>query len=1421
MSLYAEYYTLASRVSGLGEIDFDALPTVTGTVSKLATRYSEESFWEGGPEDNFAARYTGLLNIKSGGTYTFFLTSDDGSALYINGERVINNDGMHGDIELRVALDLGAGMHDIEIRYFDGGWDASLQLEWVGPDSDGQRQIIEGDAFVQKTVEEDTDSGTSEESTDTNTNGAASHDTGDSTDLGSDNSQISGLAASYFKVSGKISSLSDVDFDTTPTETENVERLATLREKGSFWEGGPRNKFAAHYAGNLNVEIGGTYTFYLTSDDGSALYINGEPVIDNDGLHATREQRVTLELDAGAHDIEIFYFEYRGRASLQLEWAGPDSDGQRQIIEGDAFSHNVAGDDLDTGGNGSDDPGDDTDTGDSGSDDPGDDTDTGGSGSGDAGDDTDTGDNGSDDAGDDTDTGDSGSDDAGDDTGTGGSGSDDAGDDTDTGDSGSDDAGDDTNTGGSGSDSTQMSGLAAHYFVLPHAIAGLSEVDFNSPPNATNIVSRLATRYSEKSFWEGGPEDNFAARYTGYLNVVSAGLYTFFLTSDDGSALYLNGEQVINNDGMHGDVELQVTLELEIGAHDIELLYFDSGWEASLQLEWAGPDSDGQRQIIEGNAFSHNVAGDDTDTGGNGSDDPGDDTDTGGSGSGDAGDDTDTGDSGSGDAGDDTDTGDSGSDDPGDDTDTGDSGSDDPGDDTDTGGNGSDDPGDDTDTGGSGSGDAGDDTDTGDSGSDDPGDDTDTGGSGSDDPGDDTDTGGSGSGVGSGSLSNPSIGVGLTGIADWSSENPFLDVFKSARPWIGHEPERWGGVDYQELLAAGVLDENGWPTEIPSGVDRIGTHIFTAQPTESTSVAGRYRLTYDGEGELAINGVYNIQYGDGEIWFEYDPGATETVSIDIMATAPNGNYIRNITVVHEDNISALEAGEIFNPNFLNIVDDMRSLRFMDWMDTNFSSQSEWSDRPEIDSFTWNGDAGGVPVEVMVELANLTGTDPWFNIPHLATQDYIESFATYVHENLNPNLKAHFEYSNEVWNWGFGQAQWAHQMGQELWPGQQDAWLQYYALKSVEMAEILDRVYGSEASDRLVKVIATQTGWPGLEDAILNARQWLANDPGQDQAPYTYFDAYAVTGYFGGSLGNEKAATVRGWVIESIDRATTEADTLGLSGAERSAYIEAHQYDYAMELVLQELRDGSVTGDPYGSLDELFGEFAYHAEVAETHGMTMVMYEGGQHIVGVGELANDQILSAFFQHLNYSDEMGTLYMELLEGWRDAGGTLFNAFVAVMSSSQWGSWGALRHLDDETSRWDAIVEFNEQNPGWWEVRAEGTFNQSVVSDEAAAAGVEGLATSDQLVANDDIATTQVGQAVLIDVLENDDNPFNVPIELIELGMANNGTVVILDDDTVLYTPDAEFAGTDSFEYRVSDDEGASSQATVTVNVEDWDL
>ena len=554
-----------------------------------------------------------------------------------------------------------------------------------------------------------------------------------------------------------------------------------------------------------------------------------------------------------------------------------------------------------------------------------------------------------------------------------------------------------------------------------------------------------------------------------------------------------------------------------------------------------------------------------------------------------------------------------------------------------------------------------------------------------------------------GHLTNPSVGLGLNGVEDWTTQSPFLDVFKTAREWTGHEPGRWGGVSRDAVDA--VLDENGWPTRLPDGAQSIGTLILTELPADMVSAAGRYRLTHDGEGQIEIAGASNVTYGDGEIWFDYRPTGRGMVTIDITATQ-QGNHIRNIEIVHQDHIPAFDQGAIFNPAWLELVGQMRSLRFMDWMETNDSRQSEWADRPQADDYSWATGAG-VPLEVMVELANQTGTDPWFTIPHLATPEYIQNFAAYVRDNLDPGLKAHFEYSNEVWNWQFDQAQWADAQGKAQWPGAGDAWVQFYAGKATEMAQIIDRVYGDQADDRVVKVLATQTGWLGLEDAILNAPRWVAGNPGSN-APATYFDSYAVTGYFDGGLGRgDKPELVKSWLAESMSRAQAEADRLGLSGQPREAYIASHRYDHAGELAFRELLDGSVTGDADGSLQDLFEQFAYHKQVADRHGLQLVMYEGGTHVVGVGRWVGDDELTGFFTWLNQHDRMGDLYDLLLQGWRDAGGTLFNAFVDVGRHSQWGSWGALEHIDDVSARWAALEEFNRNNPGWWEERDPDAF------------------------------------------------------------------------------------------------------------------
>ena len=539
------------------------------------------------------------------------------------------------------------------------------------------------------------------------------------------------------------------------------------------------------------------------------------------------------------------------------------------------------------------------------------------------------------------------------------------------------------------------------------------------------------------------------------------------------------------------------------------------------------------------------------------------------------------------------------------------------------------------------------------------------------------------------------LAFGLNGIADWSTQQPFIDVFKTSRLWVGHNEGRWGGTDYHELEAMGVLDKNGWPTEIPDGLTSIETFILTELPAEATYAAGTYHLSYEGTGEIQIHGASNVSYGEGEITFDYTPNGGTLVGVQIQETDPQntGDYIREIKVVHEDNRQAHAEGEIFNPAWTVLIDDVHALRFMDWMGTNHSKVSSWEDATALGHHTY---ASAAPVEIMVALANQTGTEPWFTLPYHADPRYIEQFSSYVRDNLDPKLRAHFELSNEVWNWQFKQAQDSQSEAIDRFGVEHsDGWVQNYGAKAAEMAKILDQIFDGH-EDQLVKVIATQTGWLGLETPILTAPAWqeMGNAP-----PHESFDTYAITGYFDGGLGGDKADTVREWIAQSRVAAQRAADVQGLSGQARAAWVEAHQYDEATVLAIQELRDGSVTGNNKGSLVALSELFEYHANVAEEYGLDLVMYEGGTHIVGIGENLNDEDLSAFFQHLNYTEGMGDLYATLLRDWEEAGGSLFNAFVDVSRSGKWGSWGALRHLNDTSARYDALMVFNDAHPRPW--------------------------------------------------------------------------------------------------------------------------
>ena len=91
--------------------------------------------------DNFAIRFRGKLAIETPGTYTFALNSDDGSKLYINRNLVVDNDGIHPPRYVQGNLELAAGMHHIEIHYFQGQ-PYQIALQWFYQPPNGQEQIV-------------------------------------------------------------------------------------------------------------------------------------------------------------------------------------------------------------------------------------------------------------------------------------------------------------------------------------------------------------------------------------------------------------------------------------------------------------------------------------------------------------------------------------------------------------------------------------------------------------------------------------------------------------------------------------------------------------------------------------------------------------------------------------------------------------------------------------------------------------------------------------------------------------------------------------------------------------------------------------------------------------------------------------------------------------------------------------------------------------------------------------------------------------------------------------------------------------------------------------------------------------------------------------------------------------------------------
>ena len=119
------YYALSSAPSVLP--NFSTLtPTSTFTDTTVAINFTNAG-------TNWAATFTGYIIIPTTGSWTFNTSSDDGSALYIDGVQVVNNDGLHGVNTVTSTVTLTAGAHKIQVQYFQAGGGQSVNAQISGP----------------------------------------------------------------------------------------------------------------------------------------------------------------------------------------------------------------------------------------------------------------------------------------------------------------------------------------------------------------------------------------------------------------------------------------------------------------------------------------------------------------------------------------------------------------------------------------------------------------------------------------------------------------------------------------------------------------------------------------------------------------------------------------------------------------------------------------------------------------------------------------------------------------------------------------------------------------------------------------------------------------------------------------------------------------------------------------------------------------------------------------------------------------------------------------------------------------------------------------------------------------------------------------------------------------------------------------
>jgi hypothetical protein len=284
----------ANMVNGLNfqyyeQTDYSALPDFSKNNPVKTGNTSNFDLSVANRNSQYAINFTGYINIPTDGQYTFYTSSDDGSSLFIDGVKVVDNDGLHSEQERSGVIGLQAGKHAISVGFFQGQGLNTLKVSYAGGGLSKQ-QVPASELYR-------------------TSDGPGSN----LLPAVNPSNLVNGIDYKYYE-QASYTVLPDFS-QSNPVKTGNTSNFdLSVANRNS--------QYAINFTGYINIPTDGKYTFYTSSDDGSNLFIDGVKVLNNDGLHSEQERSGVIGLQAGKHAISVGFFQGQGLNTLKVSYAG-------------------------------------------------------------------------------------------------------------------------------------------------------------------------------------------------------------------------------------------------------------------------------------------------------------------------------------------------------------------------------------------------------------------------------------------------------------------------------------------------------------------------------------------------------------------------------------------------------------------------------------------------------------------------------------------------------------------------------------------------------------------------------------------------------------------------------------------------------------------------------------------------------------------------------------------------------------------------------------------------------------------------------------------------------------------------------------------------------------------------------------------